>query len=32
MKLVIIIHDEQFNSGHTFEMASLTDFLDNTIG
>ena len=31
-KLVIIIHDEQMNYGHTFEMDSLTDFLDNTIG
>ena len=31
-KLVIVIHNEQFNHGHTFEMTSLTDFLDNTIG
>ena len=31
-KLVIIIHDEQFNSGHTFEITSLIDFVDNTIG
>ena len=31
-KLVIVIHDEEFNYGHTFEMTSIIDFLDNTIG
>ena len=31
-KLVIVIHDEEFNYGHTFELTSIIDFLDNTIG
>ena len=31
-KLTIIIHDEQINHGHTFEITSLIDFINNTIG
>ena len=31
-KLVVVIHDEKFNYGHTFELTSIIDFLDNTIG
>jgi hypothetical protein len=31
-KLVIVVHDEELNYGHTFELASIIDFLDNTIG
>ena len=31
-KLVVVIHDEEFNYGHTFELTSIIDFLDNTIG
>ena len=31
-KLVIVIHDEELNYGHTFELTSIIDFLDNTIG
>jgi len=30
--LVIIIHEDDFNQGHTFDIETLTEFLDNTIG
>jgi len=31
-KIEIIIHDDNFNQGHTFEKNSLIKFLENTIG
>ena len=30
--LEIIIHDDEFNQGHTFEINSLIKFLEDTIG
>ena len=30
--LQIIIHDIEFNSGHTFDISSVIEFLNNTIG